>query len=218
MLWLGLLLWFVGVVTDSFSCSPTLVFNISTAIALIAIQFCTDICVPQMINPDRWSPDIFTLRTSQSTFVIADQMSAKLYDIPNCLLASANLPQIKHWLFYIAASQFYKWHHSDLHISMCFPLSLLHLFSVYLVVYENQLPETRTFTDSMTGADQILYSVREIKKAAPRQSLRPSSGIYVLPDWSDRQCDYLARYLWYFWKHRLTLKICPLHKNQTNVN
>lgn len=71
---------------------------------------------------------------------------------------------------------------------MCFPLSLLHLFSVYLVVYENQLPETRTFTDSMTGADQILYSVREIKKAAPRQSLRPSSGIYVLPDWSDRQC------------------------------
>lgn len=68
----------------SFSCSPTLVLNISTAIALIAIQFCTDICVPQMINPDRWSPDIFTLRTSQSTFVIADQMSAKLYDIPNC--------------------------------------------------------------------------------------------------------------------------------------
>lgn len=100
------------------------------------------------------------IHTSQSTFVIADQMPAnkqtnnqtKMHVVFPwlhgvwCLLADANLAQIQCWLFYIAANQFYKRHHSSLHISTSFRLSLLHLFSVYSVVYENHLTPEHPLT------------------------------------------------------------------------
>lgn len=80
---------------------------------------------------------------------------------------------------------------------MCFPLSLLHLFSVYLVVYENQLPETRTFTDSMTGADQILYSLLyKLKKRPPVSHLDlHQEYMYYLTEVIDSVCVWLLSLL-----------------------
>lgn len=130
---------------------------------------------------------LWRIHTSQSTFVTADQMPAnkqtkkhvvfhRLHGV-KCLLADANLEQIQCWLFYIAANQFYKPHHSSLHISMSFPLSLLHLFSVYSVVYENHLTPEHSFND---GCRSDTHTV-------------PSSGKHVLPDWSD--WEYAVTYV-----------------------